>query len=185
MVLSAVVFVALAVVVWHVHNAVGLDGTYRLEPGSPFRQHQAYLGSPQFVFTVAGLLALVSLAWRDWFAAALCVVGPALAGLCEIGAKHVVDRTLASSLSYPSGHAALAAGLATAVAILAFRAFSWWRAATLSAVVAVVPVGVSIALVRLTWHYPTDVVGGAALGVGIVCATALLLDRTSRKIRTN
>ena len=182
---AAVVFVAVALVVWHAHGPVGVDGTYRLELWSPRLHHQAFLGSPQFVFTVAGLLAVVALARRDLFAAALCAVGPALAGLCEIGVKHVVGRTLGSSLSYPSGHATLAAALAAVVAVLAFRAFPWRVAAALSAVVAVLPLVVSVALVRLGWHFPTDVVGGMALGVGVVCGTALLLDRTSRKIRTN
>src|SRR5438270_717433 len=116
---SAVVFVAVALVVWHAHGPVGVDGTYRLELWSPRLHHQAFLGSPQFVFTLVGLLAVVTLVRRDLFAAALCAVGPALAGLCEIGAKHVVGRALGTSLSYPSGHATLAGALAAVVAVRA------------------------------------------------------------------
>jgi len=36
--------------------------------------------------------------------------------------------------------------------------------------------GVAIGLIGLRWHYFTDVVAGAAVGAGTVCALALALD---------
>jgi len=184
-VVGVAVFVVLAVAVWHVHGLVSLDGTYRVSLGNPRLERVAWLGSPPFVLTVAGLLAIVSWARRDRLAAVVCAAAPPLAGLCEIGTKHVVVRTLTTGLSYPSGHAALSAALATVVAVVAFRVLEWRAAAAVTAAAAVVPVVVSYAVVRLAWHAPTDVVGGTALGVAIACGIALLLDRTSRKIRTN
>ena len=183
---SAVVFVALAVVVWH-HHGHTVPSVVTTAPTGVRLQRVAWLGSPQFVFTVAGVMALVALVRRDVFTAVLWAAGPALAGLCGIGAKHLVGRTSGGELSYPSGHATLVAALVAVIAVLAFRAVSWRMATAVSVVLAVVPVAVCVALVRLGWHFRTDVVGGVALGVGVVCGLALVLDRvlTSPKIRTN
>jgi len=35
---------------------------------------------------------------------------------------------------------------------------------------------VAVGLIGLRWHYFTDTVAGAAVGIGTVCALALLLD---------
>jgi membrane-associated phospholipid phosphatase len=35
---------------------------------------------------------------------------------------------------------------------------------------------VVVAVIALQWHYFTDIVAGAAVGVGTVCALALILD---------
>jgi len=172
---SAVVFVWLAVVVWHAHGLVALDGTYGLSLRNTRLERVALLGSPQVVLPVVGVGAVAWWLRGDRFAAVLCAVGPALAGLCETGAKHVVGRTTYSALSYPSGHVTLAAALTAVVAVLSFRAWRWRAAAAVTLVVAVVPVVVGVALVRLGWHFPTDVVGGAALGVGVVSGVAVLL----------
>jgi membrane-associated phospholipid phosphatase len=71
------------------------------------------------------------------------------------------------------------------VAVLAVRALSGRVAAAVSVAVFVIPLVVGLALVRLGWHYPTDVVGGVAVGVGVACGTYVALTRGIRKIRTN
>ena len=47
----------------------------------------------------------------------------------------------------------------------------------LAVAVALTAVGVAVAVVALDFHYFTDTVAGAAVGTGVVLATALLLDR--------
>lgn len=47
----------------------------------------------------------------------------------------------------------------------------------LAVAVALTAVSVAVAVVALDFHYFTDTVAGAAVGTGVVLATALLLDR--------
>jgi len=76
-------------------------------------------------------------------------------------------------LSYPSGHTTLAAALAALIVVVAYR-LGGARATAIAAVpAALIPLAVTIAVVRLGWHYPTDAVGGLALGVGVVTWTAV------------
>jgi undecaprenyl-diphosphatase len=114
----------------------------------------------------------------------LCLVGPALAGLCELLAKPVVDRLNDGSLSYPSGHATLAAALATLIVIVAHQ-LGGRKTALAAAPSAALPLIVSVAVVRLGWHYPTDVIGGIGLGVGVVCAAAAAVVALEAAARTN
>ena len=82
----------------------------------------------------------------------------------ELVLKPAVGRTLGGVYSYPSGSTVGAAALAT-VAVLAVP--PRWRTATL--VVAVVfALWMSVAVVSLRWHYPTDALAGLAYGVGVV-----------------
>ena len=41
---------------------------------------------------------------------------------------------------------------------------------------------VATAVIGLRWHYFTDTVAGAAVGLGTVCALALLLDLAWRRL---
>jgi membrane-associated phospholipid phosphatase len=175
------VFAVLAVMVWHVHGPVGLDtavGGLRRRTATQLRR-AAYLGSPAFVFTVVLVLAVVAFARRDALGVALCIVGPALAGIGELVAKPIVHRLQHSALSYPSGHATLSAALAALIVVLAYRLGGARAAAVAAGPAAVLPVVASLAVVRLGWHYPTDAIGGAALGIGAVCATAAVLAAAS------
>jgi membrane-associated phospholipid phosphatase len=97
-------------------------------------------------------------------------------GLC----KPLFDRTYLGVLSYPSGHTAAMFALGATLAVLlgvplrpacarAFRIAILAAAFVLGAVVAVGVIG-------LRWHYFTDTVAGAAVGIGTVCGLAFLLD---------
>jgi hypothetical protein len=44
---------------------------------------------------------------------------------------------------------------------------------------------VTAGVIGLRWHYFTDTVPGAAVGIGTVCALALLLDLPARRRRTS
>ncbi len=105
---------------------------------------------------------------------------PVAVGLDEGLLKPLVHRTYLGSLSYPSGHTTAMFTLVATVTVLllipprpakarALRVLIPAAACALGCVVA-------IAVIGLRWHYFTDTVAGAAVGVGTVCGLALLLD---------
>ncbi len=94
--------------------------------------------------------------------------------------KPLFHRTYLGALSYPSGHTT------SVVAIIACYVVlfplpprpSLARPALLAglAVLLALLVITALGVIGLRWHYVTDVVGGAAVGVAAVCALCLLLD---------
>jgi membrane-associated phospholipid phosphatase len=104
---------------------------------------------------------------------------PVATGLNDGVFKPLVHRTYLGFLTYPSGHTATIFALAATVGVLvyprqraragALRKFILVAACVLGGVVAVGVIG-------LKWHYFTDTVAGAAVGIGTVCGLALLLD---------
>jgi len=76
-------------------------------------------------------------------------------------------------VSYPSGHTATMFALAAVLVVLLHarpgRIVIPGAACALGGVVAVGVIG-------LRWHYFTDTVAGAAVGIGTVCGLALILD---------
>jgi membrane-associated phospholipid phosphatase len=97
-------------------------------------------------------------------------------GLC----KPLFHRTYLGALSYPSGHTAAMFALAATLAVLlgvplrpaSHRAL---RIAILAAAF-VLAVVVAVGVIGLRWHYFTDTVAGAAVGIGTVCGLAFVLD---------
>jgi membrane-associated phospholipid phosphatase len=97
-------------------------------------------------------------------------------GLC----KPLVHRTYLGALSYPSGHTATIFALAATVAVLLYSpprsAGARVLRMAIPAAVCVLGVVVAVGVIGLKWHYFTDTVAGAAVGIGTVCGLALLLD---------
>lgn len=139
-------------------------------------------GLPLAAAAAVALLAAVAWSRRDHRAVALCLAGPVLAVvLTDLVLKPLVDRHHGAALAYPSGHATGAAAVAT-LAVLLLHRWRGWRAAALSTPLALaLPVVMGVALVRLAFHYPTDVVGGTAMGVATVVAVAAALDTQARE----
>ncbi len=115
---------------------------------------------------VAGAVVAAVVAFpRDRPRSLACLAGPPLALLaCELVAKPLVGRTLGGSLTYPSGSTVGAAALAAA-AVLATP--PRWRPVTM-VLGAAYAVWITVAVVALRWHYPTDALAGLLLGVGVV-----------------
>jgi membrane-associated phospholipid phosphatase len=150
-----------------------------------------YQGPLHLVAGLGGLIAvtlmvlalvvacLVARWWRGAALAGLAV--PAAAALTEVVLKPLVGRSMQGYHSFPSGHATAVFALAATCAVLlanpprprlrgAVRLLLVAGAALIAAIVA-------IAVVVLHYHYFTDTVAGAAVGIGTVLLTALLLDR--------
>ncbi len=110
---------------------------------------------------------------RDWVRAVACATSPVLAVLIvQDLAKPLVGRHLGvAASSFPSGTVAAAAALMAAATLVA-PALARPAVAVLGAVLTA---GVCAAVVVLRWHYPTDALGGVAVGVGAVLTLDALL----------
>jgi membrane-associated phospholipid phosphatase len=105
---------------------------------------------------------------------------PAATGLNDGLFKPLVQRTYLGALTYPSGHTATIFALAATVGVLLVYPPRSARAGALRALIlvaaCVLGVVVAVGVIGLKWHYFTDTVAGAAVGIGTVCGLALLLD---------
>ncbi len=133
----------------------------------------ASLGSMKALLVGVVLVFLIGML-RDRVRAIACALAPLLAVLVvqEI-AKPLVDRhnVLSTGLSYPSGTVTAVAALATALTLV--TPGKTRVPVALLSLLAVI--GTSIAVVVLRWHYPTDALGGVAVGVGSVLLVDALL----------
>lgn len=180
-------FVGLAALVWETNRVVGLDrAAERLlqaggvdslfasgSPGSdsPLRAEEVVrLGDRTAVVFVAVCLAALALLWRDRVGAIVAVAGPGLTGgLTEYVIKPLVNvPSPVGARTYPSGHAGGATAIALVAVIVVYR--RWGRAPGLVLAPAAggFAVLVCAALLRLDFHYPSDVLGGAILAALVV-----------------
>ena len=183
----AAIVVLLGVLFWHQTTADWLDravdapfltwfgGHY----GLGLRLASAAQPVPAAVLTAAVVIGCLLARRLNGALLGLAAI-PAATGLDEDLLKPLVHRTYHGSLVYPSGHTtAMFAFAATVTVLLLIRP----RPARFTAVRIGVPVAagllgivVAIAVIGLGWHYFTDTVAGAAVGIGTVCALALILD---------
>ncbi|WP_424950737.1 phosphatase PAP2 family protein [Deinococcus sp.] len=80
--------------------------------------------------------------------------------------------------SFPSGHSSMAAALAVTVTALLWRTPYRWLSGVLGATYVIV---MGVSRVYLGVHYPTDVLGGWALGVAWAGGVAMLLWQRLRE----
>jgi membrane-associated phospholipid phosphatase len=105
---------------------------------------------------------------------------PAAVGLNDGLFKPLVHRTYLGALTYPSGHSATIFALAATVTVLLLVPAPSCTATVLRVLIpvaaCVLGAVVAVGVIGLRWHYFTDTVAGAAIGIGTVCGLALLLD---------
>jgi membrane-associated phospholipid phosphatase len=105
---------------------------------------------------------------------------PAATALNDALLKHLFHRTYLGQVAFPSGHTGAATALTATLTVLLLappqRARTRAARVPVVAVACVVTAVVATAVIGLRWHYFTDCVAGAAVGVGTVLALALLLD---------
>jgi membrane-associated phospholipid phosphatase len=144
----------------------------------------AWLAAPGSQLPAAGLSALIVvaclLAGRLNGAVLAAAAVPAAIGVNDGLCKPLVHRTYLGALSYPSGHTATIFALAATVAVLLYvpsrTAGARVPRIAIPAAFCVLGVVVAMGVIGLKWHYFTDTVAGAAVGIGTVCGLALLLD---------
>lgn len=134
---------------------------------------------PAGVLTVVIVVACL-LAGRLNGAMLAAAAVPAAVGLNDGLVKPVVHRTYLGALAYPSGHTATVFALAATAAILLVVPPQSAKAAVprllIVGTACLLGVVVAIGVIGLRWHYFTDTVAGAAVGIGTVCGLALLFD---------
>jgi membrane-associated phospholipid phosphatase len=105
---------------------------------------------------------------------------PVATGLDEVLIKRVVDRTYLGNLAYPSGHVTTVSALAATATVLLLippqQAGTRLPRILLTVVAWAVTVVVAVAVMSLEWHYFTDTIAGAAVGVGTTAGLGLLID---------
>jgi membrane-associated phospholipid phosphatase len=145
-------------------------GLWLITPGSPI---------PAAVASAAIAVACL-LAGRLNGAVLAAAAVPVANGLVEGVLKPLVHRTYLGNVVYPSGHTTAIFALAATVTVLLLVPPRPARAGALSVLIPAVAcaagVVVAIGLIGLRFHYFTDTVAGAAVGVGTVLGLALLLD---------
>jgi membrane-associated phospholipid phosphatase len=149
---------------------------YRLLPadmGSHWANDVVMLGSVTALVVGAVAIFLVGV-MRDWVRAVACAAAPVVAVvIVQELAKPMVDRHLGLNgpSSYPSGTVAAIAALATAATLVVPRLLRPLVAG--AGLLAVLATGAAVIVLR--WHYPTDALGGIAVGVGAVLSLDGLL----------
>ena len=139
-------------------------------------------GSPIPAAVLSAAIAAACLLTGRLNGAVLAVVAIAATdGLVEGVLKPLVHRTYLGNLVYPSGHTATVFALAATVTVLLLIPPRPAEARVLRILIPSVGcaagIMVAITLIGLQWHYFTDTVAGAAVGIGTVCGLALILDR--------
>jgi len=193
----------LVLLAWTIFLAQGFDGSLFLaiygvtDAGSALLWRGiSFLGSSVILTPVVAVIAAVLL-WRNRGLPGLAVAfGWVATSLTVELLKWAVDRsrplvphwTSASGAAFPSGHAAQALYVYLFLS-LTFRSSvsladrgAWWRSLprTVSWLLALVPAAVGYSRVCLGVHWPSDVVGGWAVGL-FFCALAWLLQADGRR----
>lgn len=141
----------------------------------------AYPGTTIPAIVVSVVIAAACLITGRLRGAVLAVAAvPVAVGLCEVLIKPWVHRTYLNQVVYPSGHVATIAALAATVTVLLFApprpAMPRWLRFLILAVAYLAAVAVVVGVIAVRFHYFTDTVAGAAVGIGTVCGLALVLD---------
>jgi membrane-associated phospholipid phosphatase len=140
----------------------------------------ADMAKPSRVALLIAALVVACVAVRRLDGALLAVVAVPAAILLTEGLKQLFDRTLNGAPVYPSGHTATAFALATVMMILMLcpsrhvLPFPVRLAITLVAML--IGCAVALAVIGLNWHYFTDTLAGAAVGIGTVIGVSLAID---------
>lgn len=108
---------------------------------------------------------------RQWWAAGFALLAPeVVVAVNTYALKPFWDRKLDHYLAYPSGHTVQLVAVVMAFVLVSESARV--RAVSAIAMVVVLP-AVMIGMVGFGYHHPTDVLGGTAAAIALVCALYL------------
>jgi membrane-associated phospholipid phosphatase len=132
-------------------------------------------GEPVPFTAMAAALALACVLWRWYEGAALVAISVPLAtAVTELILKPLIGGTSWGN-PFPSGHVTSVFALATALTMLLARAARPLRL-VLAFAAFLLAGAVAIGVIGAHMHHFSDTIGGAAVGVGTVLLTALILD---------
>jgi membrane-associated phospholipid phosphatase len=167
----------------------------RSEPLDAFTEAGTFLADTITVSLLWPLAMLIAWRWsRSWLPPLFILVTVGCEKLMYLGISVVVDRSRPpveaighafATKSFPSGHVASAVTLYGSIAVLCCVYGAPLMVRRLSIIVAVLtPFIVAFCRMYRGFHYPTDVVAGALLGVGwlVVTTRYLLLPSRAREI---
>jgi membrane-associated phospholipid phosphatase len=124
----------------------------------------ADLGGLPLLLGGSALAALVAMG-ADRRRAIACLCGPLIAALLvEWVLKPLVGRRYLEVLCFPSGSVAVVAAVSTSWVLAVPRWLRWPAIVTGAALVVLM----SVTVVAVRWHYPSDALAGASLAVGVV-----------------
>jgi membrane-associated phospholipid phosphatase len=133
-------------------------------------------GEPVPASAMAAALALACMLRRRYRKAALVAISvPLAAAVTELVLKPLIGGTPWGN-PFPSGHVTSVAALATVVAVLLARVPRRLCLA-LACTAFLITGAAAVGVIGAHMHHFSDTVGGAAVGIGTVLATALVLDR--------
>jgi membrane-associated phospholipid phosphatase len=140
----------------------------------------AAVGDPVPMTLLTAVLCYCCLAMRRYRGAIMVALAvPIASGITEL-LKHLIHRIYTGFLSFPSGHTTATFALITCVAVLLIDPPATKAPASMRIVLALLLFGfgemVALGLVAARFHYFTDTIAGAAVGIGVTLAIALALD---------
>src|SRR5690242_4347484 len=132
-------------------------------------------GEPVPFTVIAAALALACVLRRRYAGAALVAISvPFATAVTELALKPLIGGTSWGN-PFPSGHVTSVFALATALTVLLARAPRGLRLA-LAFAAFLLAGAVAIGVIGAHMHHFSDTIGGAAVGIGTVLLTALILD---------
>jgi undecaprenyl-diphosphatase len=182
-----VIVVALGVAFAHQATADGFDRAVDTPVVDWLGPHRTLLGWMEYPGTqvpaagISVVIAAACLRSRRLTGAVLALAAVLVATrVDEWLLKPLFHRTYLGALVYPSGHTSGVVAMASAYALLFLLPpqAARTRVPRLAgfAVLLVLTFITVLGVIGLRWHYFTDTIGGAAVGLGTVCALALALD---------
>jgi membrane-associated phospholipid phosphatase len=132
-------------------------------------------GKPVPFIAMAAALALACVLRRWYAGAALVAISvPLAAAVTELVLKPLIGATSWGN-PFPSGHVTNVVALATALTVLLAGAPRRLRLA-LAATAFLLAGATAVGVIGANMHHFSDTIGGAAVGIGTVLLTALILD---------
>ena len=140
-------------------------------------------GEPVPAAAITAALVLACAVRRRYRQAVLAAVSVPLAdALTELVLKPLIGRTSWGN-PFPSGHVAYVAALVTVLIVLLARTGTGARPlfrVALGLTALLITAAVAAGVIGAGMHHFSDTVGGAAVGIGTVLVTALILDQLIR-----